>query len=1459
MLEDQVANLLQRYLGDYVRGLNKEALKISVWRGDVELKNMQLKPEALNALELPVKVKAGFLGSVKLKVPWSKLGQDPVLVSLDRIFLLAEPETQVEGSSEDAVQEAKKNRIRNTSWLGSLISTIIGNLKLSISNIHIRYEDIESNPGHPFAAGITLESLSAKTVDSNGNETFVTGGALDCIQKSVQLDRLALYLDSDIAPWHVNKPWEDLLPSEWVQVFRFGTQYGKPADRLPKRHTYILEPVSGNAKYSKLPPNELADSGQPLHKAAVNLDDVTLCLPKDGYMDVLKLADNIAAFNQRLKYAHYRPHVSVKSDPRSWWKYAYRVVAEQMKKARMLAHKFVEQSLESDLASRKQKAKKPWWGWGSRSKKGESEPFSFSEEDWKQLSSIIGYKESDDNVSVISNDKVDALQTSLSICMKHNATKLIDESLECLAELSCEGLDCFIKLYPEAKIFDMKLGSYKLSTPSGLLAESASAYDSLVGTFCYRPFNKNVDWSLVAKASPCYVTYLKDAIGQIIKFFRSSTAVSQTIALETAAAVQMTINGVKRTAQQQVNRALKDHSRFLLDLDIAAPKIAIPTDFCPDNTHPTKLMLDLGNLVIVTKDSYDEDGSQEVLDLYLQFNLVLSDVSAFLVDGDYCWSQSPSKMSSGSANSNDVSLLPFIDKCGVNIKLQQIRLENPSYPSTRVAVRLPSLRFHFSPARYHRLMQIVKMFEQEDSEDSALLCPWNEADFEGWLSLLARKVPPESVGGADLVLAVCDAARANIKVVEDANALILQCDSDDSKKAWHSRLQGAVYRSSGSAPVTSLTETSSESEDSVTELNSNEDMVDISKMERAFITGVLDELKVCFSYSSQHDQNFMKVLLTEERRLFEFRAIGGQVELSVRASDMFVGTVLKSLEIEDLVSGHRMSQPCYLARSFTRNAETNLTSGATGNQSFDGSDVIPNGDEFSEAPENLVDPETLLLKSPRFTRIAGLLPGLQSTKDIELKDLLDSFVKAQVVIYDQNSPLYHNIDMQVSVTLATLSFFCRRPTILAIMEFVSAINIKDERCESFSDSSSAPIVKQDISRDDAVDGPQSVTINEPSVKGLLGKGKSRVVFNLTLNMARAQIILMNEDESKLAVLSQDNLVTDIKVFPSSFSIKAALGNLRISDESLPSSHMYFWACDMRNPGGSSFVELVFTSFSVDDEDYEGYEYSLYGQLSEVRIVYLNRFIQEVASYFMGLVPKNPNNPKGVVKLKDQVTNSEKLFTTSDFEGSPALKLDVSLRKPIILMPRKTDSPDYLKLDIVHITIRNTFKWFGGSRSEINAVHMEVLTVQVEDINLNVGTEADLGESIIQDVKGVSVVIQRSLRDLLHQVPSIEAVIKMEKLKAALSNREYQIISDCAQSNISETPHVIPPLNHESMISSVDVEEDITPQDPVGLESQNANEGAWVMMKVSLVIGLVELCLHTGVARDAPLATVQVVS
>lgn len=49
---------------------------------------------------------------------------------------------------------------------------------------------------------------------------------------------------------------------------------------------------------------------------------------------------------------------------------------------------------------------------------------------------------------------------------------------------------------------------------------------------------------------------------------------------------------------------------------------------------------------------------------------------------------------------------------------------------------------------------------------------------------------------------------------------------------------------------------------------------------------------------------------------------------------------------------------------------------------------------------------------------------------------------------------------------------------------------------------------------------------------------------------------------------------------------------------------------------------------------------------------------------------------------------------------------------------------------------------------------------MEDINLNVGVGEELGESIIEDVNGVSILIHRSLRDLLHQIPITEVAIKV---------------------------------------------------------------------------------------------------
>ena len=68
MFKNQIVYYLNKYIGEYVYGLDAESLKISLWQGDVELRNLQLKPEALQSLDLPITVKSGLLGRLTLKV-----------------------------------------------------------------------------------------------------------------------------------------------------------------------------------------------------------------------------------------------------------------------------------------------------------------------------------------------------------------------------------------------------------------------------------------------------------------------------------------------------------------------------------------------------------------------------------------------------------------------------------------------------------------------------------------------------------------------------------------------------------------------------------------------------------------------------------------------------------------------------------------------------------------------------------------------------------------------------------------------------------------------------------------------------------------------------------------------------------------------------------------------------------------------------------------------------------------------------------------------------------------------------------------------------------------------------------------------------------------------------------------------------------------------------------------------
>jgi len=47
-----------------------------------------------------------------------------------------------------------------TSFFENLVANIIRNLEVSITNIHVRFEDNVTNPEKPFSVGVTLRELS---------------------------------------------------------------------------------------------------------------------------------------------------------------------------------------------------------------------------------------------------------------------------------------------------------------------------------------------------------------------------------------------------------------------------------------------------------------------------------------------------------------------------------------------------------------------------------------------------------------------------------------------------------------------------------------------------------------------------------------------------------------------------------------------------------------------------------------------------------------------------------------------------------------------------------------------------------------------------------------------------------------------------------------------------------------------------------------------------------------------------------------------------------------------------------------------------------------------------------------------------------------------------------------------------------------------------------------------------
>ncbi|KAI4542199.1 hypothetical protein MG293_007578, partial [Ovis ammon polii] len=299
----------------------------------VALKNLEIKENALSQLDVPFKIKVGHIGTLNLIIPWKNLYTQPVEAVLEDVYLLIVPSSRIKYDpikEEKQLFEAKQQELKRIeeakrkvadqekqhvekqdTFTEKLITQIIKNLQVKISNIHIRYEDDVTNRENPLSFGISLQNLSMQTTDQYW---------IPCLHDETEkLFRKLVRLDNLFAYWNVKS-----------QLF-YLSNYDESLSRLrsgivdenivPEGYDFVFRPISANAKLQMNRRSDF-DFSAPKIDLDVELHDITIELNKPQYFSFMELLESVDMMTQSLPYRKFKPDVPLHYHAKEWWSYA---------------------------------------------------------------------------------------------------------------------------------------------------------------------------------------------------------------------------------------------------------------------------------------------------------------------------------------------------------------------------------------------------------------------------------------------------------------------------------------------------------------------------------------------------------------------------------------------------------------------------------------------------------------------------------------------------------------------------------------------------------------------------------------------------------------------------------------------------------------------------------------------------------------------------------------------------------------------------------------------------------------------------------------------------------------------------------------------------------------------------------------------------------------------------------
>jgi vacuolar protein sorting-associated protein 13A/C len=271
----------------------------------------------------------------------------PVKILIENVYLLASPASP--DAHYDPEEEAKRaqaakmeklesaellttkpsaglsaeDEAKNESFAASLTNRIVDNVQITVKNVHLRYEDDVSVPGHPFAIGVTLAGFSAMSTDKFWQPTYIHNSQ-EGIHKLANLDSLAIYFDSN-ADSLAGHPADQAIKQFNSLIAKADAKESEMVE-----HQYILRPVSGEGR---LVLNHHANKDTPKTDAQLLFREIAFAVDEHQYKDALSMLDLFHFYTRKNQYRKYRPDQKQleQNKSRALFQFAQKAILQEVK------------------------------------------------------------------------------------------------------------------------------------------------------------------------------------------------------------------------------------------------------------------------------------------------------------------------------------------------------------------------------------------------------------------------------------------------------------------------------------------------------------------------------------------------------------------------------------------------------------------------------------------------------------------------------------------------------------------------------------------------------------------------------------------------------------------------------------------------------------------------------------------------------------------------------------------------------------------------------------------------------------------------------------------------------------------------------------------------------------------------------------------------------------------------